>query len=486
MTFLSTENRLICLVGSFLVAAAWFFSGLRTRFLPFFGIAAGILFILTLFDIRVPKHDSHTRDVRVWWVMDLFFWFGLMFLLYLGIQWWNAGRALYYDVEFHRWTYAAPRYPGWPWAFTRQESLEMVYWFFPAWVLGLAMRVPCLTRQGIMQMGRWLSYSGGALATFGLIQYVSGTKSIFWVIPFDGEFFSSFPYSNHAAAYFVLVGGVTAGFFFREVFQPLRERARGRALALGTALVLCLMGANLSLSRTGIVLAWLLAAFIAGYGILRGWRLLRPSARLIWVAATLATFITLYFAVASFGLEDIRREFSVERRSLHSLMPALQTINTDLAARPMQCKAGWSVFKADPLFGVGGWGFRYLAAFHVPPEHIKELQYSVAGWANVHCDPIQFLAEFGLAGCGLMVLALGTLIAPCLRRRIRRGAVFTLSFTGLILVLGFSLIDLPFRCPAILWTWVAVIAALPKCAGAGMPEGQRGRRYDLEQTENGA
>jgi hypothetical protein len=37
---------------------------------------------------------------------------------------------------------------------------------------------------------------------------------------------------------------------------------------------------------------------------------------------------------------------------------------------------------------------------------------------------------------------------------------------GLSLVLIFSLIDLPFRCPAILCTWMVVLAALPKATEA--------------------
>ncbi len=37
----------------------------------------------------------------------------------------------------------------------------------------------------------------------------------------------------------------------------------------------------------------------------------------------------------------------------------------------------------------------------------------------------------------------------------------------MILVVGFSLMDLPFRCPAILLTWVAALGALPAaCAVA--------------------
>lgn len=464
------EKFLTGFVASFLIVAVWLFSGLRGRYLPFLGLAAVVLLVLTLTTGHMLVDAAPVRSTRTWWLRDLFFWSGLLFLLYLGIQWWNAGRELYYNAELERWAYTAPRHPDWPWAFTRREALEMLYWFFPAWVLGLTIRTPGLSRQSVIRIFRWLSYSAALLAIFGLVQYLSGTNDIFWTVPIQNRFFASFPYANHAAAYFVLLGGVTAGFFLREVFRPADARNRKRAWSLGLALALSLMGANLSLSRTGIFLAWLLASFISGYAILRGWKLLRPAARLIWSAATLAVFVSLFLAVAIIGRDGIRQRFTVDRRPRHALISSVETINLDLSVRPVQWRTGWSVFKEEPLFGVGGWGFRYMAPFHVPPEYIASLQYRSGGWANVHCDPIQFLAEFGLVGCGLMLLTVGVLLAACLRRNVRQGAVFTLSSGGLLLVFGFSLIDLPFRCPAVLWTWVAVTAALPKCAGAGRRE----------------
>jgi len=136
-------------------------------------------------------------------------------------------------------------------------------------------------------------------------------------------------------------------------------------------------------------------------------------------------------------------------------------VNLDLSVRPELWKAGWDVFRANPVFGVGGWGFRYMAAFHMTPERQEDLR-SIRGWANVHSDPVQFLAEFGVAGGCLLALALGSLLLPLWRRNLAHGAVFTMTCAGLSLVVVFSLMDIPFRCPAILWTWVAVLAALPK------------------------
>jgi hypothetical protein len=101
------------------------------------------------------------------------------------------------------------------------------------------------------------------------------------------------------------------------------------------------------------------------------------------------------------------------------------------------------------------------------------------GAANVHCDPLQFLAEFGALGFGLGLLgALGILAAPLFRAAHRHSVLFILSVTGLLLVCTFSLIDLPFRCPAILCAWTVILAGLPKVAGVRQADAGRSERKE--------
>ena len=460
MRVFCVERWIVWLVTAFLAAAAWLFSGLRVRDLPWFAAGAVVLLVLAM-GCGWVKGAGREGVRRAWWTRDAFFWGGLLFLAYLGLQAWNSGRALFFDVEHGRWAYSAPMHVGWPWAFNRQEALEMVYWFFPAWAIGLVLRAPCMTRQGLTRFAHGVVCSGGLLASFGIVQYLSGSRGVYWAVPLGCDFFASFTYSNHAAAYFVMIGALGSGLLLREALRSAGSVRKTHVVVLGVAVVLCLAGANLSLSRAGVILAWVLAVFIVGYGLIRGWRALRPVARLNMGMAMLAAVAILYFAVSGFGRAEIRREFSVRRPPLHQLMPALAGINLDLSVRPMLWRAGWEVFKAHPLYGVGGWGFRYLAAFHIPPDSQEALRRS-RGWANVHNDPIQFLAEFGLAGMACMIVAAGALVAPLAGHAVRRGSVYTLTCAGLGLVVVFSLIDLPFRCPAILWTWVAILAALPR------------------------
>ena len=508
-----TEKFLVAGVALILAYLTWVWGGLQVAWLPPSVWAAGVLLIILL-----------ASRSRLWW-RDLFFYFGLLFLGYLAIQWWNAGRVLYFDVGFNEWRYSSPRHPNWPSAVTGPEAAQMLSWLFPAWVLGLVVRSPAVSRRAISVLLQGLVYSAGLLALFGVIQFLTRTRSQYWLAPIGDGFFASFGYTNHAAAYFVLIGALAAGLLYREIFKEgsfggrgamrrdsLRDVASGdiaahsapptlrglqalKVPALAATLLLCLIGANLSLSRAGVILAWALAGFIAVYGLVRGWKKLHRAGRVNLAAATIAILFVFYFAVAGFGSKDIAKEFAVKKPVHHLLFPVLDNVNLALGGRLELDVAAWKMWQDHKLLGVGGWGYRYLLAFYIPKEDWKTLVQS-AGKANVHCDLLQFLTEFGVIGFGLMLATGMTLLGPLLLpakyvrseckapvvtgvspvdaardggyyRRERAGVtrhdpLRTMGIVGLLLVVIFSLIDLPFRCPAILCTWIVILAALPK------------------------
>ena len=115
------------------------------------------------------------------------------------------------------------------------------------------------------------------------------------------------------------------------------------------------------------------------------------------------------------------------------------------------------MWREAPWFGVGGWGFRHEYVRHVPRDYKYYL--ATPGKANVHNDTLQFLAEFGAVGAGAMALAVAAMGFPFLRRRAVHAPVVVLSGLGLAAVVAHSCVDIPFRCPAILYTWIAVLAA---------------------------
>lgn len=500
------QTLLISGLALILSYLTWVWGGLRVAWLPPAVWASCGLLVILLASAWMPAPSAASRSRPLW--RDAFFYSGLLFLGYLAIQWGNAGRVLYFDVGFSEWRYSQPRYAGWPSSFSRAEAAQMLYWFFPAWVLGLVMRSPAVGRDAIVGLLHGLVYSAGLLAAFGVVQFLTQTRLQYWLAPTGDGFFASFGYTNHAAAYFVLMGAVAAGLLYRDIFRSdafrvdrdLRARSVQTGLllvpdaarrsastlepigktqirigALAASLLLCLVGANLSLSRAGVILAWALAGFVAVYGLVRGWRRLRVVSRLNLAVATLAVLCVFYFAVAGFGKQDILKEFEVRKPVHHRLCPALDKVNLALSDRPLLDAVALQMWRDYPVYGAGGWGFSHLLALYLPREKWTYVQYP--GRANVHCDILQFLAEFGVIGFGLMLTAVTSLIVSLFplplgeRARVRvsatsRDPLWVMGVIGLSLVLIFSLIDLPFRCPAILCTWMVVLAALPKATEA--------------------
>jgi hypothetical protein len=98
-----------------------------------------------------------------------------------------------------------------------------------------------------------------------------------------------------------------------------------------------------------------------------------------------------------------------------------------------------------------------LANQYIPKDELRS--WMVGSRVNVHCDPIQFLAEFGVVGSLCMAVVVAVLVQGVVAAR--RGALLYWIGGGLSAVFMHSFIDLPFRCPAILLVWCCLFAALP-------------------------
>ena len=447
----------------------WVWGGLKAAWLPPVTWVSCLLLVICLW--RGAGYPVTGPGVVPWW-RDLFFYLGLLFIGFLVLQWWNAGRVQYYDVGFNKWTYSPPRHVGWPSAFTRGEAAQMIHWYFPPWVLGLCLRSSHFNHQAIRRLLLFTLYSAGLLAVFGIVQFLTRTRSHYWLIPMKDTFFASFGYANHAAAFFVMMGAVAAGFLLSELLPGRGAGVRffdadpesrmpgfrlWSVISLLLTLLLCLTAANLTLSRAGVILAGILAAWVAIYAVIRSWNQLGPAGRLNLVTATAALCCLFYFAVSGLGRRDIAREFLAGTMARTTqVSPA--SVNPDIAIRQELVKTAYRIWSDNTVFGVGGWGFRYLMATYRPEAEWDRIRAD-RGLANVHNDFFQFLVEFGLVGTSLMVLLLLVLLTGWWRCSDWGNPLWVMSGAGIGAVCLLSLIDLPFRNPAILCAWVVIFAA---------------------------
>lgn len=437
-----------------LLYSVWVWAGLRPSFHRFAFYGSLPLAGLLLFG------GPGAARRAVW--RDAVFWLGLLFNGYLLLQWSNAGRELYLDPALNQWLYSDPPRPGWPYAFDAAEAWQMITWFFPAWIIVCAIRSPHFTRQSARHLVLTLIASAGLLALFGLIQSQSGTKSVYWLVPFRAGFFASFAYVNHTTSFFGLMTCVAAGYLFQALFIWKSSR-RWYDLVIPAASILAgLLALILCGSRAAVFFAGALALLIAGYGLIRFWQTGKPAQRLHAIALTLVVVTVLVASVGGLAKDAIVNEFKpkpIRRVTGEYDAPGKVHLTLNLDLRILMARTGWQVWQTEPWIGVGGWGYKYLAAFHIPEEQWWIITRN--GFANVHLDALQFLAEFGIIGFGLIAAVVILLVCDALRGFRLRQPFRIFAFAGLGLVMIHSIIDIPFRSPGVLYHWLAVLAFIP-------------------------
>lgn len=254
------------LIGAWYVWAQWVTLGLAL-------VAFGSLFT-PVFDYRVwpPSQSPHGAVRRL--ARFPIFWLGLAILAYGALAALNPWLALTSDGA-RTWLEVLPA-KGW-----LPRSLEAPFGDMNAWrvelMLAPAWLVTCAIWAGVDTAGslhgllKAVALNGALLAVFGLVEWVDGTRDMFWVYDPRPEypmqtFFSSFVYAEHAAAWLVLALGATAGCFMCGSAKGSRERilwAAGGLITLA-ALYCCSYAIYFFLAFSVIAVAALAVVFLKG------------------------------------------------------------------------------------------------------------------------------------------------------------------------------------------------------------------------------
>lgn len=147
------------------------------------------------------------------------------------------------------------------------------------------------------------------------------------------------------------------------------------------------------------------------------------------------------------------------QRTTSSIASLIENPGKDasVAARLEAYEAGRSMLNDYWLRGVGAGGFRYLF-----PEYAKHHPAIYNGgkyfWEHLHRDWIQVFIELGMVGVALLTAAAAWLTTRLYRLHFwRQPALFTLLL-GCIQPLLQAWFDFPFQNPAVLCTWLTLIA----------------------------
>jgi len=478
----------IALLATFL---SWVYGGTRVEFLTAVPWLTLAVLEMTLLLPAPRKHETlDTARLRVWRriTRDPLLYIGTVLFLYLLVQCWNGGRKLAYNGTSGTWYYAPAPFGWGPFCLVPAEACQVLYWFPMAFAVVLGIRHG-ITRRGKLVLLRALSVNGALLSIFGMIQYGSGTMKMFWTRPMSEKFFASFGY-NHAGAYFTLLFAISMGLF---VHALLADDERKHAIWLGAVMALNLVGALLSCSRTAIVFS--LVLLVAG-----GIYTVRHSRRLVDAGWRLKA-AGVFFVVLLFGGLFL---FYVEPQN--QILREIRTVSWEhlgegtFGSRWQQTTSAWYIWQEHPWFGVGSGGFHHYISLELDSSARARLH---GGGLDVDNDALQFLVEHGVIGFGLMLGGVVVLLVPIVRRlRVahltnvegwsgepvllyRISPIVVLLLTGTTLTFLQSLIDLPFRSPAILLVWSIALASTPAFLPSGklsLPVATRGKTVHVHEN----
>ncbi len=481
---------------------------------------------------------------RVWRsvLRDPLTWLSLALCIYLWIQWLNSCTFLEWDVKERAWVVLSPafdwlRHPNteavlaqapadpsvtsfrwlaapWSWlpsSLRSDEAWGVLNWFPPVLVAVLAVRHALLKRTK-RRLISFICIMSSVLAIAGIIQYVVGGDFLYWGLESRAFFFATFGYPNHAACFFPAVMAVAAGMMLWTLEH--HEHTHAPAWIYGVTAVLCGISSVLSGSRAGMIFAVAIVAFTVLYIPLRyfgSWsmrlRVVVPSILTLLAIAVLGTAVFRIYATRANDVrkESIKLAVTDAERDLAMHLPQFAPMpmvdgvireidSTDWAAflaNPMLMRSGYQGIlamrqhAAHPWFGTGAWSFRWLNINYIDQENPEEQQWLRSrlgvGQANVHNDTLQYLAEHGLVGFGLMIGCVAALVIPfliqlakspgqnvldaredcCWLNRLNVAGVFIFVATALIALHSF--IDLVFRSPACMMLYGLLFVCAPGC-----------------------
>jgi len=486
------RNLLWVHLAALIVAFSWIEGGTRADLLlpviPW--LSAFVLEWLLVFPQAKSAETLAEARLRVWRSLarDPLTYIALVFFVVLLMPLFNVAQAPVFDVAHNVWKNFAPPVRWLPSCVDPSGHAVLLLWFPPALVGALAARHGLLkkSKRALLEFVCWNS---AALSVLGFVQIGMGTNKILGLTPMEGYFFSTFGYPNFAGAFFTLSTALSLGVWLQMVSDKLGASLGTSASAheddswlwvnrLLVPMAFNFLGALGSLSRAAILLSGLVLLTISLYGFLCLWKNLSSGFRVTLVASVFAIVMIVVASFAIFKFDGLKHEINdisysaiVQRVSGKGLYHA---------------RIAKEIFRDHPVFGVGGWGYPMYQLQYLTPEDKNNMQ--IGGGANVHNDTLQFLAEQGTVGFGLILLSALCLIIPVLVQAVRLSfakiasnsdaetstkvsgwrrvpLVLTCVIIGAGATVCHSLGDLPFRDPAVLliWTlsWICVLGWVP-------------------------
>ena len=475
------KNVLLLNLTVLIVALAWIHGGTRPDLLfpviPWLTLPV-LEWLLVYPQIKTTESLFDARR-RVWrgLARDPLTYLSVLLTVTLVIPMFNVAEIPQLIAETGEWLKPAPPVTWLPFCTDPNTHGVLLLWFIPVMIAVLAAKHGLLKKAKRVLL-ETICWSSGALAVLGFIQLWTGTDSIYWMTPVPQYFFSSFGYPNFAGAYFTLTFALSFGIWLQQMTEKSKTFSDNPQILIDppskwnvnrmlAPMILCLAAAIATLSRAAILLCALLVVVFVIYGLLYTWKRMSTGLRIVVLSSIVGALFSVSSLFFAFKLDELK----------HEIGTITMTAITDRVTEKgnYHARVAKRIWDDYPVFGTGGWGYPAYQLAYVTEED-KKRGLQIVGGANVHNDALQFLAEQGAVGFGLMVMFALSLFGGMVWRvfafcRAKRASTRSRGgkgvswfylvppsavavWAGTTATVCHSFGDLPFRSPAILAVWL--------------------------------
>jgi O-antigen ligase len=257
----------------------------------------------------------------------------------------------------------------------------------------------------LLALTRFLILFGAVMGVFGLVQYFSGSRSVYWLRYAEASAFGPFFNRDHFAGYMELLIPLPVALIATRYVRGEKR------LAYGIAAMFMGVAAIFTLSRGGMISIFAEMIFIVAMSVRRSQTMAgdneRGKAQMASATAAVATVLAaIVIGVIWIGAEPVINRIATGATNSSDIIKT----QTFYSVRGEIWENTWTMIRHNPLTGVG------LGAYETAyPIYARE-NGTQGVTAEAHNDYLQILADAGVIGA---ILALWFICA--LFRAIARG-----------------------------------------------------------------
>ncbi len=418
------------------VLISWLCSGTRPEFLAPMVVVAALMFLCASFSKDkpdTPLFKTLSISLCVVAVMSLIAYFNPFYELVRGERFTSFQSLKYFS--FLPTSISA--------GFNDGNALRALAEIASAIATCLSCMILFKNRKKMVITLAFFAFNVAAMGIYGIWQKLEGIPTLYNTFHTASGFFGSFFLSNAAGAYFNL--GLATSIALAFLCDKSTTFGKFGIVASIACAIACICASYYSESNGAILLS---IATIIATPIVLIWRAILERFGMRWATTFSAGIIAILLCIGTIFTPHIERTLTPDNKNQG-------TVAISVIPRLKLYKIAQDVIAEHPVFGCGGWSSQYLMSLKMAKNASKDkMAYSTQ---HIHCDILEYIAEFGIIGAIAIFASLAMWIADFIRSR--PTSARTILMLGCAISIAHSCFDMNLHIPSTMIAMAIICAA---------------------------